>query len=233
MSHQAPAEHRATRRRRLAITLTVTGIVVIALIAVGIYGLITGPRTPPASPPTPSAPGSTTNPPPSPGEKPGDEVLARLPETNAPEEYVRAVSEALFTWDTFTLRTPADHRAVLIDDADPTGEETPGLIGDLDNYFPSATVWVQLQEYRTRQYLEITNVTIPKAWDEARAAAGAGIADGTYAFTVDGVRHREGVWYDKPAQSEHPVAFTVFISCAPAFERCQLLRLSELDNPLR
>ena len=28
-------------------------------------------------------------------------------------------------------------------------------------------------------------------------------------------------------------AFTVFVVCEPAYDTCHLLRLSELDNPLR
>jgi len=59
------------------------------------------------------------------------------------------------------------------------------------------------------------------------------LAEGTVAYTIEGTRHRSGVWNDEPVESAHPVAFTVFIVCKPTYETCHLLRLSELDNPLR
>lgn len=68
---------------------------------------------------------------------------------------------------------------------------------------------------------------------DAVDASDGQIADGTYAYTVEGTRHRSGVWYDDEVTSEHAVAFTVFVSCEPAFDRCHLLRPSGLDNPLR
>lgn len=228
-SFNTDEQHR--RRRRLIITLTATGLIVIVLTAVGIYGLILGPHT--AAKPPAEASGTPSVTAPEPGRKPGALALPSLPATNNPEIYVRAVSDALFDWDTFTLLTPADHRGVLIEDADPTGSETPGLISDLDIYFPSATTWRDLAEYRTAQRLVIDRVFVPGQWAEAVAASGGQIVNGTHAYTVEGTRHRAGVWYEKPVESAHPVAFTVFISCEPVFERCHLLRLSELDRPLR
>ena len=74
---------------------------------------------------------------------------------------------------------------------------------------------------------------MPEQWADAIEASGNQITEGTYAYTIEGTRHRAGVWYDDPVVSEHPVAFTVFLSCKPVFDRCHLLRLSELDNPLR
>lgn len=218
------------RKKRLLITLTVSGLIITVLAAVGIYGLVTGPQQHPEQSAPSSSPPSVT--------VPTDEgltvpELGSLPRTNDPEVYVRAVVRALFDWDTFTLLTPADHRAVLIADADPSGLETPGLIADLDGYFPSATTWRDLAEYRTTQHIEIDTVVVPEQWAEAVAVSGGQIADGTHAYTVDGTRHREGIWYDKPVTSAHPVAFTVFVTCQPAFDRCHLLRLSVLDTPLR
>lgn len=218
------------RKKRLFITLIVTGLIILALAAVGIYGLITGPQKQPDQSAPPSTPPPVTAPV---EENPEPRPLASLPRTNNPEDYVRAVAVALFDWDTFTLLTPADHRAVLIDDADPSGLETPGLIADLDGYFPSTVTWRDLAEYRTTQRLEIDSVIVPEQWAEAVAASGGQIADGTHAYTIDGTRHREGIWYDKPVTSAHPVAFTVFVTCQPAFDRCHLLRLSLLDTPLR
>ena len=122
---------------------------------------------------------------------------------------------------------------MLIEDADPTGTETPGLVTDLDGYFPSTTTWRDLAEYRTNQRIEIEQVFVPELWAEAVTASGGQLTEGTHAYTVEGTRHREGIWYDDPVTSAHPVAFTVFVSCEPVFDRCHLLRLSELDNPLR
>lgn len=222
------ADQRLRSRRRLLISLIAAGLILLILTGIGIYGLLTGPRTTPAPPPEPSP-----SAPHRPGELPDAPVLRPLLRTTDAEAYVRAVAQALFDWDTFTLLTPADHRAVLIEDADPSGIETPGLIADLDAYLPSTSTWRSLAEYRTRQHLEIDRVYIPAQWEEAVAVSGGQIADGTIAYTIEGTRHREGVWYDDPVTSAHPVTFTVFVSCPPIFDRCHLLRLSQLDNPLR
>ena len=75
-------------------------------------------------------------------------------------------------------------------------------------------------------------------------AAPGQIPDGAVAYTITGTRHRTGYWGTDPVTTTHPVAFTVFLTCTP--ERtpapapadpitatCLLLRLSQLDNPLR
>lgn len=223
-------DDRLRRRRRLIITLTATALIVLTLTGIGIYGLVARPDQTAA----PTATGSVPAPPaPSSSGQPTLEALPRLPETDDPEEYAEAVAHALFDWDTFTLYTPADHRSVIIDDADPSGTETPGLVTDLDGYFPSTETWRDLAEYRTRQSITIDEIFVPEQWDEAVAAANGQIADGTIAYTIEGTRHREGVWYGDPVESDHPVAFTVFVACEPVFDRCHLLRLSQLDNPLR
>lgn len=223
-------EYRSRHRRRLIITLVATALILLFLAGVGIYGLLTGPapsgtdpETPPVAPTAPQTP----------GENPDGKALDPLPRTDDAEEYVRAVARALFDWDTFTLLTPNDHRGVLIEDSDPSGTETPGLITDLDGYLPSATTWRDLAEHRTRQHLEIDRIFVPAQWEEAVAVSDGQIAEGTIAYTVEGTRHREGVWYDDPVESAHAVSFTVFVACEPVFDRCHLLRLSQLDNPLR
>jgi hypothetical protein len=226
------ADDRLRRRRRLIITLTATGLVILTLAGIGIYGLVARPDHTPGAVTESSAPAPPT-PSLNPSGQPTVEALPGLPETSDPQEYAEAVAHALFDWDTFTLRTPTDHRAVLIDDADPSGTETPGLVTDLDGYLPSAETWWDLAEYRTRQSLVIDRIFVPEQWDEAVAAANGQIPDGTIAYTIDGTRHREGVWYDAPVASDHPVVFTVFVACEPVFDRCHLLRLSQLDNPLR
>lgn len=231
MTH--PATPDRPRRLRLIISLAAAGLVLLAFVAVGVYGLLTGPasRTPPV-PESTSRPGSST---PTPGNpaSPGTPTLPPLPDTTDPEVFARALAQALFTWDTFTTLTVQDHRAVILEAADPTGDETPGLIGDLGNYLPSASTWRSLQEYRTAQTLTIDRLGVPDQWHEAVEAANRQIADGLIAYTVEGTRHRTGVWFDEPVASEHPVAFTMFLSCPPATEQCVLLRLSQLDNPLR
>ena len=164
---------------------------------------------------------------------PGATELEPQPETRSPERFAEAVAQALFAWDTFTTFGADDHRAVLLEAADPSGAETPGLISDLSNYLPSAATWRDLQEYRTAQWIDIDRLYVPDQWYEAVAAADGQLADGLVAYTVEGTRHRSGVWFDEPVTSEHPVALTMFLSCPPATDRCVLLRLSQLDNPLR
>lgn len=220
-----------TRKLRLIISLAVAGVILAVLTGVGIYGLVTGPPTPrpgPADPPVPATPGTVAPTAPTPGAT----ELPPLPETRNPEQFAEAVAEALFVWDTFTAFAPDDHRAVLLEAADPSGAETPGLISDLSNYLPSAATWRDLQEYRTAQWIDIDRLYVPDQWHEAVAAADGQLAEGLIAYTVEGTRHREGVWFDEAVTSEHPVAFTMFLSCPPATNRCVLLRLSQLDNPL-
>lgn len=162
-------------------------------------------------------------------------VVAELPDlraTSDPETFARSVAEALFTWDTTTLVTRADHVEQLIAVADPTGESTLGLASDLDNYMPTQEAWVDLAQYETRQWLTIESVATPSKWAEAEAQAGDELLPGTGAYTVEGTRHRSGVWEEAPVSSEHDVAFTIFIVCSPSYPKCHLLRLSMLDKPL-
>jgi hypothetical protein len=221
-----------TRRLRLIISLAAAGLILAVLTGIGIYGLV---ASPPAQSPGPSEPtGPSTPATPSPtSPTAGTTRLEPLPETRSPERFAEAVADALFVWDTFTTFSPDDHRTVLLEAADPSGAETPGLIGDLSNYLPSDATWRDLQEYRTAQWIDIDRLYVPDQWYEAVAAADGQLADGLVAYTVEGTRHRTGVWFDEQVASEHPVAFTMFLSCPPATDRCVLLRLSQLDNPLR
>ena len=73
--------------------------------------------------------------------------------------------------------------------------------------------------------------------DAAQAAPGQ-LPRGATAYTITGTRHRAGIWGTEPVEATRPVSFTVFIACAPpapefSTSLCRLLRLSELDNPLR
>ena len=221
-----------SRKLRLIISLAAAGVILAVLTGVGIYGLVTDPPTPRpglADPSGPATPGTVAPTAPTPGAT----ELPLLPETRNPERFAEAVAEALFVWDTFTTFAPDDHRAVLLAAADPSGTETPGLISDLSNYLPSAATWRDLQEHRTAQWIDLDRLYVPDQWHEAVAAADGQIAEGLIAYTSEGTRHREGVWFDEQVTSEHPVSFTMFLSCPPATDRCVLLRLSQLDNPLR
>ena len=141
---------------------------------------------------------------------------------------------ALFAWDTGGGYGPLDYTAILLDVGDPTGTERNGLASDIATYLPNAEAWAGLRRYATRQELSIESVTVPAAWADAIAQARPGqLLPGTIAYTIDGTRHRDGVWNGQPVASEHPVSFTVFMVCAPSFDTCHLLRLSQLDNPLR
>lgn len=155
-----------------------------------------------------------------------------LSPTSDPEAFARLVAQALFEWNTATIVSRTDHIEQLVTLADPTGESTPGLVSDLDNYLPTQDAWAELARYETRQRLVIDSVTTPTKWAEAAAQAGNELLPGTTAFTIHGTRHRSGVWEGVPVASEHNVAFTVFIVCAPSYPECHLLRLSMLDKPL-
>ncbi|MEX3509796.1 hypothetical protein VVR84_09655 [Kocuria carniphila] len=217
-----------SRSRRRLIALISAAVVVLLLVGVGVYGLVPGPRTtsdPPPSRPSPAAPGTTDRAP---------RELAPIPETDDPEEFARLVAEALFEWDTTTGLMPLDYTSVLLKVADPSGIEQAGLASDIAGYLPTRDTWVELRKYSTTQHLEITNVFVPAAWAEAEAQAQPGqLAPGTTAYTVEGIRHRQGIWNDEPTSSAHHVAFTIFLTCPPDGDPCYLLRLSVLDQPLR
>ena len=116
--------------------------------------------------------------------------------------------------------------------AETTGESTPGLVSDLDNYLPTEDAWVELAKYETRQWIVIDSVTTPTKWADAQDQAGDQLLPGTTALTIHGTRHRAGVWEGEPVASEHDVAFTIFLVCGPSYPECHLLRLSMLDKPL-
>lgn len=219
----------ASRSRRRLIVLISAAVVVLLLVGVGVYGLVSGPRTtssdPPPSRPSPTAPGTTGQ---------GPRELAPIPETDDPEEFARLVAQALFGWDTTSGLMPLDYTNVLLKVADPSGIEQAGLASDIAGYLTTRDTWVELRKYSTTQHLEITDVFVPAAWAEAEAQAQPGqLAPGTTAYTVEGIRHRQGIWNDEPTSSAHEVAFTIFLTCPPDGDPCYLLRLSVLDQPLR
>jgi hypothetical protein len=149
-----------------------------------------------------------------------------------PEAFARQVATALFAWDTRTTSTPQSVTEGLVSVADPTGESSAGLVADIANYLPTDQVWIELRKYETRQWIEVASVEVPDLWATAEAQAGDELLPGTTAFTIRGTRHRDGVWEGEDVASQHDVAFTVFIVCAPTYPECHLLRLSRLDDPL-
>lgn len=243
--------HAPSPRRRLIVVIA-AGVVFLLLAGVGIYGLITGPRTAPT--PSPGEPGSTATAPPDGGASPVR--IPAVPHSSDPEEFARGFAEALFAWDTSSGFMPLDYTTVLLDAGDPTGTEQAGLAADIALYLPTRDAWTGLREYGTTQHLTIDTATVPDAWDDAVAQAQPGqLAPGTTAYTIDGTRHRDGIWNNEPVTSDHEVAYTIFLRCPPEPEHsdekpsptskpnsgesdgqpagCHVLRLSQLDNPLR
>lgn len=225
-----PAANR--RRRRLLIAAIAGGLALLLLIGLGMYGLLRGPGTnepdtegsiQPAGTPVPSA-GAPSSPKP-------------IPPLSDPAEFARQVGQALLTWDTSSGLEPSDYAQVLADAADTT--EANALAADVRAYLPNSEAWAQLRTYQTRQWLTIDSVVVPEAWTTAEAQAAPGqIPRGATAYTIEGTRHRTGIWGTQPVEASRPVSFTVFIVCtppAPEFraDLCWLLRLSALDNPLR
>lgn len=222
------------RSRHRAIAVLTALVAVLVLTGIGVYGLIAGP-------PTSNEPGTDDR------DQPGPAVTApsgpvptttpRLPVVRPsadPETFARTVATALFSWDTGSGFMPLDYTSVILAVGDPSGAEQAGLAADIATYLPNREAWVELRQYATTQHLSIDDAYIPDAWADALAQAQPGqLADGTIAYTIEGTRHRTGIWNGEEVTSEHPVAFTVFLVCAPTYDTCHLLRLSQLDNPLR
>jgi hypothetical protein len=199
--------------------------------AVGIYGLVRGPGAPSSD----SSAVSHTKV--EAGTDPAAPVVTMedrsLPHTTDPVAYARAVAVLLFDWDTTAGFLPTDYTSAVLADADPSGEETPGLLTDVATYLPTVEQWLDLGAMRVEQTIEIDEVYVPDSWADAVEQAHGHLRPGTTAVTITGTRHRTGVWNGEVAESSYPVSFTVFVACRPSFERCHVLRLSELDNPLR
>ncbi len=224
----------ASWSRGRLIAVIASGLVLLLLVGVGVYGLITGPRPPgdhtPGPAPTVTAPGETE--PVAPGPP-------RVLPSHDPDEFARNVAEALFGWDTGSGLMPLDYTAGLLEVGDPSGAEQAGLASDIASYLPSRQAWIELRQYATTQQLVIDHSFVPEAWDQAVEQAQLGqLPPGATAVTIEGTRHRAGVWNGEPVTAEQSVSFTVFLACpppAPQFRTglCHLLRLSQLDNPLR
>ncbi|MGO2193956.1 MAG: hypothetical protein ACTH43_15130 [Brachybacterium sp.] len=224
-------------RSRQRLIALIAGLLAVAVVAgIGVYGLLAGPRTTNDTSDTSTdggggRPGPVATPPHGPAGSP------RLPAVAAsadPETFARNLAEALFAWDTASGFMPLDYTSVILSVGDPSGEEQAGLAADVAAYLPTREAWIDLRQYATTQHLTIDEAFVPDAWGDAVEQAQPGqLAPGTTAYTIEGTRHRTGVWNDEEVTSAHPVAFTVFIVCAPTYDTCHLLRLSQLDNLLR
>jgi hypothetical protein len=213
--------------RRLIVLIAVASLIVLVTLGVGVYGLIRGPGRP-TSRANATAPGSSSSSSSTAGQGP-----AVLPRTDDPVVYAEAVAAALFDWSTTSGYSSSDYTAPVLADADPSGEELPGLIEDLAGYEPTSEQWTQLATMQVAQQLRITSATVPSLWGEALAQAHGQLRPGTTAITISGVRRRTGVFYGQPAATSNSVSFTIFEACSPAFSRCHTLRLSQLDDPLQ
>lgn len=222
------------RRRRLLGAAIAGGAALLAVIGVGVWGLVRGPAT--GTTPAQSGSASASASSPSASHSAGVTGPEAIGTVSAPDVFARAVARALFTWDTASRYGPADYAQVLSDAAD--SSEADALAGDVRGYLPSTDAWAQLRTYQTRQWLTIDTVVIPQAWATARAQAAPGqLPAGTTAYTITGTRHRTGTWDTQPVETTHPVSFTVFLTCHPtapdhAAPICRLLRLSAPDQPL-
>lgn len=213
-----------TRRQALLILIAVAAL---AATAIGVYGLFIGPqhgRRPSAAPIGMTMAGQSKATPSTPA--------ARADRTDDPIAYARWVAATLFDWDTATGYQPSDYTASILADGDPSGEEMPGLIGDITTYVPTTDQWLNLATMNVAQQISITTATIPTDWSSIEASAHGQLRPGTTAVTIIGTRHRTGVWNGDPQTASGPVSFTVFVACRPTFDRCHLLRLSELNQPL-
>lgn len=161
-----------------------------------------------------------------------DPALIRLTRTNDPISYARSVATALFDWDTASGYLPSDYLAAVFADADPSGEETAGLITDVATYLPTTAQWLDLARMNVTQRITISSATVPADWQSIAARSHGELHPGTTAVTITGTRHRTGDWDGQPASSSTPISFTVFLACRPSFARCHVLRLSQLDKPL-
>jgi hypothetical protein len=220
----------------MIVVLSVVGVVVLATIGVGVYGLVRGPghnatsQHGSTSTSRSSSAGSGSS-----GETssaPSGPAPAVLPKTDNPVTYARAVAAALFDWSTTTGYAPSDYTSPVLADADPSGEEIAGLISDVASYEPTTDQWTQLATMKVVQHLTITSAVVPSLWPQALAEARGQLRPGTPAITIAGVRHRTGVWYGQPASTTDPVSFTIFEACSPSWPDCHTLRLSQLNDPL-
>ncbi|MGH3261426.1 MAG: hypothetical protein ACRDNS_05460, partial [Trebonia sp.] len=186
-------------RRRLLVVLAFVGVVLLATIGVGIYGLVRGPNYPAAPRHASASAGAagTSGSAGGTGSAVAGPAPATLPQTDNPVIYAGAVAAALFDWSTVSGYAPTDYTAPVLEDGDPSGEEIAGLVGDVASYEPTTEQWTQLATMKVVQHLTITSAKVPSLWPEALAQAHGQLRPGTTAITITGVRHRSGVWYGR------------------------------------
>lgn len=220
------------RTRRRTIAVIACGVIVLALVGIGAYGLLRGPR--PSEPPTTAPAPVEATPAPSVTETAPRPTAPVIAPTRDAETFARRVATALFTWDTGSGLFPLDYATALIDVGDPSGIEQAGLASDVAGYLPTRDAWIELRKYETAQTLTIDTLTVPAEWNEAVAQARPGqLPPGATAYTVEGTRSRTGDWDGAAQAMSEKVAFTIFMACPPTKGDCYLLRLSQLDSPLK
>jgi hypothetical protein len=220
-------------RSRVRLHALIAAALALALLAgVGVYGLLAGPKQPAAqasaSAPPSTAPTAQAGPSPSAARPPA------VRGSRDPDVFARNLATSLFTWDTASGLFPLDYSASILAVGDPTGMEQAGLASDVAAYLPSREQWVELRKHATRQSLTVTRSYVPDAWHEAvRQAQQGQIPSGATAVTIHGTRHRNGTWNGRPVGEDFAVSFTVFLACPTSGSSCHVLRLSQLDNPLK
>lgn len=232
-----------SQRRQKRLIFMITFIVVILVVAIGLFGLIRDPnhqnanqavRTATSRPGVERSSASTAR-----SSDPASSASAatrpmppQIARTADPERFARSAAMALFNWDTTVGYQPADLAQAVVAVGDPTGVET-GLASDVRSYVPTDYDWNYLRGYQTKQWLTIKRAYVPHLWGTALAQAKPGqLRPGTVAYTIIGTRHRSGIWFTQPVSTEHPVAFTLIITCRPTFDTCRLLRVGKLNSPL-
>lgn len=216
---------RHSTRIRLAVgtALTLTAIVAIT-------GLVAGTPPPPVAPTT--VPAASDN------VGVGTAPDARDPQPSAADDRAdpvgaaRLITRELLTFDTTAALSPTDHTSNVIAWADPSGVETPGLLADLTNYLPTITQWQQLRRFGVTQTVTIQDASVPNRWGDIVASDPDSLSEGTTAVTISAVRHRHGVSAGQYQTTDHPLTFTMFLTCPSATDGCALLRLSLPDRPL-
>ncbi|PZF86039.1 hypothetical protein C1I92_02290 [Jiangella anatolica] len=166
-------------------------------------------------------------------QDPPDGGLPSIRATNDAIPYARAISEALFNWDTTSGLYPRDYAAVVLAEAAPDAEEARDLATDVAGYLPADDVWEQLRQYQTKQRIEVYSARVASGWSSVVEESHGQVPDGTTAVTIRAFRYRDSVHNDEQATVREKVTFTVFLACPPRVEEwCRLLRFSELNDPL-
>jgi len=219
------SEMRLVHQRRFIIAVICGGLTLILLMAIGVYGLIRGPEKT-SHLDRPAVETSVPSVAPERADEPRPVLV-----TTDPEVFARSVARALFDWDTRHEGGPTEWAQVPLDVAG--AEEAPALASDVRGYLPSPEMWERLSAYGTQQRLDVESIAVPESWSTALQQATAGqLPPGAAALTITGTSHRVGTWNTEVIRTERPVSFTIFVACREG-QPCVLLRLSQLDRPLK